>query len=158
MTHQEGIIHCLVAILSQNKEVIRAFCRGNPFDKLLRSYDEFNALGEPLYKAERAKNHYKMSVSAYESGLKVKELYGEHRIPLSVIRGRLLDSDGSYEAVANILLENEVILITKEEAKVIDRAVSKGGLGFRSSLPADGSCRLQAAKISIAPATFSNKL
>jgi len=158
MTHQEGIIHCLVAILSQNDDVISAFCRGNPFDKLLRSYDEFNAKGEPLYKAERAKLHYKMSIRAYESGLKVKELYGEHKIPLSVIRKKLLDSDRSYKAVSNIMCENEVILIMKDEPKIMDGAISKGGLGFRSSMPADGSCRLALAQIYFAPETLSNKL
>lgn len=158
MTHQEGIVNCLVAILPQNIDITSAFRRGNPFDKLLRSYDEFNAEGELLHKTERGKNHYKMSVRAYESGLKIKELYGEHRIPLSVIQKKLLDSDGSYETVSNILRENEVILITKEEAKLIDGAVSKGGLGFRSSMPVNGSCRLEIALISIAPETLSNRL
>lgn len=158
MTHQEGIIHCLAAILGQSNEVITSFSRGNPFDKLLRSYDEFNSNGEPLYKAERARNHYKMSIRAYNSSLKVKELYGEHRIPLSVIRKRLLESDRTYEAISGILRENEVVLITKEEARIMDGALHKGGLGLRSIMPDDGQCRLDIAQILIAPETISNKL
>lgn len=79
MNHQEAIAHCVTAVLTQNDETVRAFLRGNPFDKLLRSYDEFTSKGEPLYKRERAKKHYKMSVKAFESNLPVKELYGEHR-------------------------------------------------------------------------------
>lgn len=148
----------MMAILGQNNEVVSAFSRGNPFDKLLRSYDEFNSIGEPLYKAERAKKHYKMSVKAYESGLKVKELYGEHRIPLSVIRKRLLESNRTYEVISSILRENEVILITKEEAGTMDGALNKGGLGLRSVMPDDGKCRLEIAQILIAPATMLNKL
>ena len=50
MTHQEGIARCITAILAQNDETVSAFRRGNPFDKLLRSYDEFNSSGEPLYR------------------------------------------------------------------------------------------------------------
>lgn len=155
MNHQEGIILCIVAILNQEDEVIKAFCRLDPFDKLLRSFDGLNAKGERLYKSERARTHYKMSVQAFESGLKVSELYGEHKIPLSLVKRRLLDSDGSYEAVSKILYENEVILITKEEAKTIDGAINNGGLGLRSSLPNNGKCRL--ADILIAPETISNK-
>lgn len=158
MTHQEGIIHCLVSLLSNSEEIVAAFCKGNPFDKLLRSYDEFSSSGEPLYKSERARKHYKMSIRAFESGLRVRELYGEHRIPLSVIKKRLLDSDKSYDAIANILRENEVILITREEARIIDASINKGGLGLRSSLPNDDTCRIAYAKIVIAPETISNQL
>lgn len=156
MTHQEGIIRCIVAILAQEDKVVEAFCRLDPFDKLLRSFDGLNAGGERLYKSERARKHYKMSVQAAESGLRISELYPEHKIPLSIIKKRLLDSDGSYETVSKILFENEVILVTKEEAKRIDGAVDSGGLGFRSSLPSNGECRL--AGVPIAPETLSNKL
>lgn len=158
MTHQEGIARCLVAILAQDDETIAAFRRGNPFDKLLRSYDEFNSAGEPLYKSERARNHYKMSVRAFQSGLSVKELYGEHRIPLSVIRARLLKSDRSYKTISDILESNEVVLITKEEAKGLDKSISKGGFGLRSSLPENGKCRFEIAAIQIALETTANKL
>ena len=158
MTHQEAIIRCIVAILEQDDEVVEAFCRLDPFDKLLRSYDGLNAKGERLYKSGRARKHYKMSVKAYQSGLKVSELYGEHKIPLSIIKKRLLDSDRSYQTVSRILGENEVILITKEEARMIDGAISNNGLGFRSSMPDNNRCRLDIAQIAIAPETASNKL
>ncbi len=158
MTHQEAIIHCIKAVLSQSEDVIKSFCRGNPFDKLLRSYDEFNADGLPLYKVERAKNHYKMSIKAFESNLKVEDLHGEHKIPLSIIREQLLESDRALETISNILQSNEVILITKEESKFIDRATKNGGLGLRSTMPDDGRCRLEVADIKIASVTISNHL
>ena len=156
MNHQEGIVHCIVAILNQEDEVIETFCRLDPFDKLLRSFDGLNAKGERLYKSERAKKHYKMSVQAFESELKISELYPEHKIPLSIIKRRLLNSDRSHKTVSNILFENEVIIVTKEEAKKIDGSTSNGGLGFRSSVPTNGECRL--TNIPIAIETLSNKL
>jgi hypothetical protein len=158
MTHQEGIAHCITAILSLNDNVIIAFRRGNPFDKLLRSYDEFNAHGEPLYRNTRAVKHYKMSVRAFQSGLSGKELYGEHRIPLNVIIKRLLDSDRTYNSILEILRSNEVILITDEERKYLDESITKGGCGLRSKMPEDGRCRLEVGMIEIAPETLQNSL
>jgi hypothetical protein len=158
MTHQEAIIKCVAAVLALDDDSVTAFRRGNPFDKLLRSYDEFNAEGQPLYKNERARKHYMMSVRAYESGLPVKELYGEHRIPLSVVIARLLGSDRTVASIRRILEENAVILVTKEEAQLIDRAVNKGGLGLKQSLPPDGRCRLEVARIEIAWETAANHL
>lgn len=158
MTHQEAVARCISVILQQEQSVIEAFCRYDPFDKLLRSYSQCNALGEKLYDNERAKKHCKMSVRAYESKLKTKELHGEHRIPISLIRKMLLDSDGDYETVSKILSENEMILITKEEKNLLDNTVIKGGLGLKSKLPTDGRCRLNVAGIEIPVQTLENKL
>ena len=158
MTHQEGIARAITAVLSLDSETIAAFIRGNPFDKLLRSYDEFTADGRPLYRKELGTKHYKMSVQAVRSGLSGKELYGEHRIPLTIIAQRLLQSDRSLGAVRAILESNEVVLITADEQKRLDSAVSKGGLGLRSRLPPGDGDRLHFAQIEIAPESVGNSL
>ena len=90
MTHQQNIVLILQAILVLPKETKQTFKKGNPFDKLLRSYDEFNALGKPLYRNNRGSQHYKMSQKAFDLGLEASKLYGEHRVPLSIIRNKLL--------------------------------------------------------------------
>jgi hypothetical protein len=158
MTHQEAIAHCITALLAQSDEILAALRRGDALDKLLRTYDGFSASSKRLYKTERAREHYKMSVKAYHSGLLVRDLYPEHRIPLSIITKRLLESDRTYQSVVKILNENEVILITKEEARFIDKSAINGGLGLRTSMPGNGICRIEMAQIQIAPETLKNHL
>ncbi|GAB2777860.1 hypothetical protein HNQ93_001734 [Hymenobacter luteus] len=158
VTHQEAIAKCVTAILALDEEIVTEFRRGNPFDKLIRSFDEFTADGKPLYRNKRGSNHYKMSVAAKTSGLTADKLYGEHRIPVSVIIRRLLDSDRSYESIYKILKEGEVVLITEGEAKLLDRRVSNGGSGLRNRMPESGLCRLDEAGIMIDSSTLTNQL
>lgn len=158
MTHQESICQVIHAILKLEDMVVSGFCKGNPFDKLLRSYDEFTAEGLPLYRNDRASQHYKYSVAAYNSGKRASELYGEHRIPLKVIREQLLESGRSYREIFSIMKTNEVVLITKEEQQYLDRTPTAGGLGLRSKLPPCGTDRLHFAGIEIAAETTSHKL
>jgi len=157
MTHQEAIIETLHRILTQKDEIVKSFTRGNPFDKLLRSYDQFTSTGLPLYKSKRGKDHYRYSRKAVESKLEPAELYGEHRIPLSIIRQRLLECDRSVDSIKTILESNEVVLITKNEQELLD---SKGpkGLGLRSKMPECGADRLVFANIEIAEESLKNKL
>lgn len=157
-SHQENIASCVTALLALEPDVVASFCISNPLSMLLRSYDEHNADGKPLYKKNAGRKHYKMSVAAFTSDKPVKELYGEHLIPLSQIRRRLLSSDRKFETVLGILRSNEVILLTKEEARYLDSPIAKGGMGLKMCLPADGSCRLKAAGIALAPETLSNTL
>lgn len=164
MTHQEGIARCLAAILSQDDETLAIFRRGNPFDKLLRSSDEFNSEGKGLYKNQRARNHYKMSVAAFtafESGIRINDLFAEHCVPVALTIQKLLAAPRKDTAsILAILQENEVVIITKEEQVRIDAAVHKGGLGLRNKMPEGGvGCsRLDAAGIIIAPETLGNTL
>lgn len=158
MTHQDAIARTVTAILSQDETVIQHFCLGNPFDKLLRSHDEFTADGKGLYRRSIGSKHYRMSKAAYSSSLDAKELYGEHRIPLKIIIKRLVESSRTFEAVKAILATNEVVLITSEEQKRLDSSLANGGLGLKSKLPADGSDRLNFAGIEIAEETMSNRL
>ena len=158
MTHQEAIAQCITNFINQDDRIIAAVRRGDPFDKLLRTYDGYNAEGKRLYQSERARNHYKMSINAYKSGLLVKNLKPEHRIPLSIIAKRLFESDKTLKSVKRILEENDVILVTKEEANFIDGSITNGGLGLKATLPKDTRCRLEAAQIQIAPETLKNTL
>ena len=164
MTHQEGIARCLSSILSLDAETLAIFRRGNPFDKLLRSFDEFNSEGKGLYKNQRARNHYKMSVAAfaaYESGVKINDLYAEHCVPVALTIQKLLTAPQKDTAsILAILQENEVVVITREEQIRIDAAVHRGGLGLRNRMPEGGvGCsRLDAAGIKIAPETLGNTL
>ena len=156
--HQANIARCVTALLALESDVIASLCISNPLSMLLRSFDEHNADGKPLYKKNAGRKHYKMSVAAYASDKPVKELYGEHLIPLSQIRKRLLFSDRTVETVLGILRSNEVILLTKEEARYLDSPVAKGGMGLKMCFPVDGSCRLKAAGIALAHETLSNTL
>jgi hypothetical protein len=157
MTHQDAIIETLHCILTQKDEIVRSFAKGNPFDKLLRSYDEFTSTGLPLYKSKRGKDHYRYSRKAVESKLEPSELYGEHRIPLNIIRKRLLECDRSVASIKTILESNEVVLITKKEQKRID-AKEPEGRGLRSKMPECGTDRLIFVNIEIAEETLKNKL
>lgn len=158
MTHQEHIAHVLAAALALPTDTLAAFCRGNPFDKLLRSHDEFNAAGKPLYRRDLAAKHYRMSRKAYDSGLPARALYGEHRIPLNLIKGRLLRSDGQLESVREILRSNEVVLLMPCEQESLDRSVKKGGLSLRNRLGPNDADRLECAGIEIAPETLDHRL
>ena len=164
MTHQEGIARCLSAVLSLDAETLAIFRRGNPFDKLLRSFDEFNSEGKGLYKNQRARNHYKMSeaaLAAYESGVKITDLDAEHCGPVAITIPKLLTAQQQDTAsILAILQANEVVIITREEQIRIDTAVHRGGLGLRNRMPEGGvGCsRLDAAGIKIAPETLENTL
>jgi hypothetical protein len=158
MGHQEHIAKVVTTILSLPEETIEAFCRGNPFDKLLRSFDEFSSSGSPLYRKDTGSEHYKMSKAAFQSGLPARKLYGEHKIPVKIIIKRLRESDRTYATVLSILKQSEVVLITDDERKKIDGSKKLGGYGFRSSLPEDGGCRLKESGIILAPETRSNHL
>jgi len=158
MTHQEAIIEIVSVVLAQNETAVQAFCRGNPFDKLLRSYYEFTADGKPLYRKKRGSEHYRYSVDAYATGLPADQLYGEHRIPLTIIIRRLLTCDGTKDAIRDILSSNEVVLITDQEQQYLDGSISKGGLGLRSRMPETGVCRFEIAGIKIAPETLHHHL
>ena len=157
MTHQEAIIETLHRILTQKDEIVRIFSRGNPFDKLLRSYDQFTSTGLPLYKSKRGKDHYRYSRKAAESKLEASELYGEHRVPLSIIRQRLLECDRSVRSIKTIMESNEVVLITKEEQRLLD-SKEPTGLGLRSTIPKCGTDRLEFANIEVAQESLGNKL
>jgi len=165
MTHQDCIINIISTLLQLPLEQREALFRGNPFDKLINSYHYHTKDGEYLYRKKLAHQHWRMSVDAYnvfkDGGRyhgKKSLLYGEHRIPVSIIRDRLKACDGSIERVRKILDANEVVIITKWEQKRLDSAKSKGGLGLKKDLPEGGGDRLDFAGILIASETDGRKL
>jgi hypothetical protein len=87
----------------------------------------------------------------YASGLcpSDKRLYGEHKIPLTVIIQRLINSDRSLLTVEEILQSNEVVIITKGEQQCLD------GGGVKSRMPQNGESRFTYARIEIAPETLA---
>jgi hypothetical protein len=157
-THQQHIALIITQILALSDDTLTAFSRGNPFDKLLRSYDEFTADGKGLYRRKLGSSHYRYSKSAYSSGLYPKMLFGEHRIPLSLISRQLMNSDRKLSTVELILRSNEVVLITKEEERKINASEANGGFALKSKIAPSGECRLAYCGIEIAPETLSNHL
>jgi hypothetical protein len=157
MTHQEGIANVIQSILVLNNEVLETFKRGNPFDKLLRSYSERNSKGENLYNNwERSFKHYKFSIEAYQAYTQennLSNLYAEHLIPLSILRNELLQiKNPTVEIVLKVLEEkNIIIIITKNQQKIIDKY-------FKSKLPENGQDRLTYHGILIHEKTKYNSL
>jgi len=163
-THQQHIVRVLSATLNLPEDTVTAWAsRGNPFDKLLRSYDEFSADGVGLYMSPGTRNkkrlaaqlkHYRFSKDAYAAAMATGEAqYGEHKTPLKIIRQRLLNCDGTEAAIAEIMKDSEVVIITKDEQKHLDQT-----LKLSSSLPEGGLDRLSYAGIEIAPETAGNHL
>jgi len=157
MTHQDAICLSLEKILSLDDEAMKYFLLGHPFGKILRSYDQFTSDGKPLYRNARGKSHYRYSIEAFSSGYSANQLYGEHRIPLKIVKERLIASDRSLETITRIMKSNEVVLITDHEQKLLDSRPPIG-LGLRSKLPSCGTDRLKFAGIMIAEETLNNRL
>ena len=158
MTHQEHITLILTQILQLPEDAVVAFSRGNPFDKLLRSYDEFTADGRALYRRKLGRHHYRHSRAAYESGLCASTLFGEHKIPLKLIAARLTNSDRQFHTVQAILESNEVVLITDDEERLINASKANSGYALRSRMAPNDGCRLAHCGIEIAPETLQNRL
>ena len=166
MNHQKHIATTIAHILALPEDVVQSFCLGNPFDKLLRSYDEFTSdglglYGQRAYRSALGRRHYKFSREAYAAALSrsdKQKLVGEHRIPLKLIIQKLLNSNRSLSSIEQILRANEVVIITKKEQQNLDGNVKTGGCGLKSLMPANGGCRLAHAGIEIAPETLSNHL
>jgi hypothetical protein len=156
MTHQDAIAEVIYKLLKMPQILIEAFGRGNPFDKLLRSYSEFTSNGKPLYRNKRCIHHYPFSENAYSHYKKYNTLDGlhaEHEVPLSTIKEALIKNKSwNLLKVKSFLAENnKVVIITKDEQGLID---SK----FKSIMPPYGISRLEYFQIKIAKSTSNNTL
>jgi hypothetical protein len=78
-------------------------------------------------------------------------------VPLKITKEKLLDliktSKVSHESVRAILDENEIVVITRIEQKIIDAPEN-----FKASLPEGNINRLSAVGIKIAEETKNNSL
>jgi hypothetical protein len=156
MTHQDSIAAIIFHLLKLSDKSLESFKKGNPFDKLLRSYSEFNSCGEPLYKNKRCAKHYQFSEKAWEeymSKKSVKMLYAEHVVPLSIIkRNILIRKFNTLNSIKKYLKENNyVVMITKREQKIIDKK-------FKSKLPRNRVTRLEYFNIKTSDNTKYNSL
>lgn len=155
-SHQDSIAEIIYHLLKMPNNLTEALARGNPFDKLLRSYSEFTSNGAPLYRNMRCINYYPFSESAfshYNRNNSLDGLHAEHVVPLSLIKSELLShKNWSLIKVKRYLAENnKVVIITKEEQKLVD---SK----FKSTIPSNGKSRLEYFKIKIEKSTENNTL
>lgn len=154
--HQDAIAEVIYAILKLPKHLKEAFSRGNPFDKLLRSYSEFTSTGLPLYKKNLGFNHYPVSVKAlaqFKKTNSIKGLHAEHITPLSLIKAELLNGkQKSLTSLKRFLRKyNKVVIVTKTEQRLIDSS-------FRSKMPPNGKSRLEYFGIRVAKSTINNSL
>jgi hypothetical protein len=150
-SHQDAIAEIIYRLIKMPINLRVALVRGNPFDKLLRSYSEFTSKGDPLYRNKRCFEFYPFSVNAqsyFRKNNTLDGLHAEHEIPLSIIKEKLLENcSWSLLRVKRYLAENnKVVVITKDEQRLID---SK----FKSSMPADGKSRIEYFRIKIAKRT-----
>ena len=155
-THQDSIAEIIYNILKMPNHLREAFIRGNPFDKLLRSYSEFTSSGKPLYRNKRSINHYLFSLKAHAHFKKHKSLDGlhaEHEVPLSIVKQKLLNNKSlTLQMVKSYLYKNnKVVVITKAEQKLIDST-------HKSSMPESGISRLDYHKVKTAAGTIHNTL
>lgn len=154
MTYHETIIDLIHHILSQGKEYLNMIDTRNAYDKLLRNYHQVNAAGQVVYRNNRAKEFYRFSQAAWKLG-DVKKCYYEHLVPVKLMKGKLSklidENKVSKNAIATILNSNEIVVITKEEAKQIDKK-------HKTELPKSGKDRLMEYNIPIAPKTVNNSI
>lgn len=157
ITHQDAISEVIYAILKLPPHLREAFSRGNPFDKLLRSYSEHTSTGKRLYKSKKRNyKHYPFSVNALHHFNKINSLVGlhaEHVTPLSLIKKKLCNGNIKSEIGVKRFLakHNKVVVITKEEQRKIDSR-------YRSKMPSNGKSRLEYFGIKIAKSTQTNTL
>jgi hypothetical protein len=114
--------------------------------------------GDKVYrKASKMSLHYRYSENAWKSKNQLGDLYFEHLVPLKITKEKLLDliktNKVSHESVKAILDENEIVVITRIEQKIVDAPEN-----FKSSLPEGDIDRLSAVGIKIAEETKNNSL
>lgn len=110
------------------------------FDELIRKYPEFNSEGVHVIEyIDRLKTHCKFTVAAVKSidgkyGKKYSQLkqfiHREHIFPVSECRRqllRLMETDFTLEQVERIVEKSEIIIISREEEKIMSRNYKSKG-------------------------------
>lgn len=158
MNYHFAIIDLVHYILKNGELYLRFIDSGNAFDKILRNYHQFNLNGDKVYRRiSKMSLHYRYSENAWKSKDKLDDLYFEHLVPLKITKEKLLDliktGKVSHESIKAILDENEIVVITRNEQKIVDAREN-----FKSSLPEGNIDRLSAVGIKIAEETKNNSL
>ena len=122
--YHDTIIDLIFYILSKDNNYIKNINKGNAFDKIIRNYHQFNGAGEKVYiNKSRIIKNYKFTNDAFSEykNNNIKNLYYEHLIPVNIIKKRLFDlNEINTKKIKKILNENEVIVLTKSQAKILD--------------------------------------
>lgn len=156
MKYHDVIIDLICYILNQGEAYLFKIDSGNAFDKILRNYHQFNYNGEKVYRnLSRMEEHYRFSKNAWENRANKKNLYFEHLVPIKLIKSDLkdliLESQVSPNNIRSILDDTEIVVITRKEAKRIDKF-------HKTTVPKSGNDRLKENNILIAEETRNNNL
>ncbi|MBU3660654.1 MAG: hypothetical protein FGM14_12315 [Flavobacteriales bacterium] len=156
MTYHETIIDLVHHVLSKGIEYYKNVDSGNAFDKILRNYHQFNLNGDKVYRrTSKMAQHYRYSENAWKLKNNLSELYFEHLIPLKITKEKLQEliasGNVSHDSIKTILDENEIVVITRDEQKIVDA-------DFKSSLPKESLDRLAVVGIKIEEQTKLNRL
>ena len=138
-SYHQTIIDIVFYILSNGTEYVKNINKGNAFDKIIRNYHQFNVLGEKVYRNKtRIIKYYRFTNDAYDEYIQnnITNLYYEHLIPVSIIKQQLFElNDINKESIKKILNRNEIIILTKSQAKILDKI-------YKSTVPVKYSDRM----------------
>ena len=102
--------------------------------ELVRQYPEINNEGKKTWqKIDLYKKHHKWSIEAtcllnQNPKLSHAELHYEHIVPVSVIIARLMNLNiPDKKTITEVLQDAEVVIITKEQRKIIDSGMKAKG-------------------------------
>lgn len=156
MQYHDTLINLIDYILNQGEDFLTNIDSGNSYSKILRNYHQFNFQGKKVYKnLSQMEKHYRFSESAWKNRLNKKELYFEHLTPVKMIKIDLktliLENQVSPNNIRTILDKTEIVVITRKEAKKIDKL-------HKTTIPKSGNDRLIEYDILIAEETRNNNL
>lgn len=153
-TYHETIIDLIYYILSKGETYLEFIDTRNAYDKIIRNYHQVNSNGVSVYRNNRSKMFYRCSEKAYKE-TETSNLYFEHLVPIKLLKEQLksliITEELTKVRIKNILDSSEMVLITKEEAKIIDEK-------HKTSLPKSNKNRLEEYGIKIAKDTQNNSI
>ena len=154
-SYHNSIIELIAFILGKGHEYLSDIDSGNAYDKIIRNYHQFNIKGEKVYRnITLMQTHYRYTQDAWQNRTEIKELYFEHLVPLKIIKKELQNLIGTNftrEQIKMILEKTEIAVLTKQQAKLLDKK-------YKSDLPSGGESRLAIMKYEIEVITEQNSI
>jgi len=155
MTYHEAIIDLIKHILHKGEAYVSLLDSGNAYDKIIRNYHQFNQKGEKVYRNKSLMfKHYRFSENAWRNKDDIENLYFEHLYPIKLIKAdllALLKSEIIHAEIKQILDKTEIVVLSKEEAKELDKV-------YKDKMPGNGKNRLEVKGIFIQEETKNNCL
>jgi len=155
MNYHEAIIDLIYYILKRGENYLKFIDSGNAYNKIIRNYHQFNFKGEKVYRNKSLMvSYYRISQKAFNKINDLSKIYFEHVYPVKLIKQdlKMLQPDEvTHSAIKNILDKSEIVVLTREEAKHIDKK-------FKDSIPLNGNDRLQEMNIEIHSKTIKNSV